>query len=252
MKKIAIFLLLLLSLTSIQAQNQDSLQVSQEKEKGILSKYTDNLNYYTITLLMTIESSFIPFPSEVIVPPAAYKACIEGEQLHVTNNKFVNVLFVILCATLGALLGACINYFLALGLGRPVLYWFVETKVGHLCMLNSKKLQTAEDYFIKKGNISTLIGRLIPAVRQLISIPAGLAKMKIPAFLFYTALGATIWNIILAILGYLASGQQELIEKYSHEFSIVILSAIAIGICYVVFKAFFKKKKNSDSANVAE
>lgn len=252
MKKITVFLILLLGLTSIQAQTQDSLKIPQEEKKGILSKYTDNLNYFTVTLLMTVESSFIPFPSEVVVPPAAYKACIEGEQLYVTDSKFLNVLFVVLFASLGALIGACINYFLALWLGRPVLYWFVETKVGHLCMLNSKKLQTAEEYFVKRGKISTFIGRLIPAVRQLISIPAGLARMKLHTFFFYTFLGATIWNIVLAILGYVASGQQELIEKYSHELSLIIIAVIIIGICYVVFKAFFKKKSNPNSENVSE
>lgn len=247
MKKALIYLTLFFGIINLQAQTTDTIEQASAPKKGIISQYTNNLNYYTITLLMTIESSFIPFPSEIVVPPAAYKACIEGEQLYISDNKLINILLVVLFATLGALLGACINYALAIWLGRPILYWFVETKVGHLCMLNSRKLQIAEEYFIKKGNISTFIGRLIPAVRQLISIPAGLSKMKLPTFLFYTFLGAGIWNIVLAILGYLASGQQEIIEKYSHELSIIILSIVAIGICYVIIKALFKKKKTTDS-----
>ena len=129
----------------------------------------DNLNYWTITLLMTIESSFIPFPSEVVVPPAAYNAAA-GE---------LNIYMVVLCATIGACLGALINYGLALWIGRPLVYKFADSRLGRLLLLSGEKIEVAEKYFRDHGVVSTLVGRLIPAVRQLISIPAGLAKMKL-------------------------------------------------------------------------
>ena len=136
----------------------------------------DHLNYATITLLMTIESSFIPFPSEVVVPPAAYMAAVNSE---------MNILLVVLFATLGADLGALINYFLAKWLGRPIVYKFANSRIGHMCLIDEAKVQHAEEYFDKHGALSTFIGRLIPAVRQLISIPAGLARMKLGTFIFY-------------------------------------------------------------------
>lgn len=156
----------------------------------------DHLNYWTITLLMTIESSFIPFPSEVVVPPAAYKAAV---------NEELNIYLVVLFATLGANLGAIINYYLARWLGRPIVYKFANSRFGHMCLIDEAKVQHAEEYFDKHGALSTFIGRLIPAVRQLISIPAGLARMKLHTFLIYTTLGAGLWNTILAAIGYYLS-----------------------------------------------
>ena len=156
----------------------------------------DNLNYTTVTTFMAIESSFIPFPSEAVVPPAAWKAAVTGE---------MNVFLVVLFATLGALLGALFNYFLALWLGRPIVYKFANSRFGHMCLIDEEKVKYAEEYFDKHGAISTIIGRLVPAVRQLISIPAGLARMGLGRFLLYTTLGAGSWNIILAILGYYMS-----------------------------------------------
>ena len=142
----------------------------------------DNLNYWTITLLMTIESSFIPFPSEVVVPPAAWKAAAGSSDL--------NIYLVVLFATIGACLGALVNYFLAKWLGRPIIYKFANSRLGHMCLIDEQKVKHAENYFDKHGAISTFVGRLIPAVRQLISIPAGLAQMKMGPFLLFTALGA--------------------------------------------------------------
>ena len=156
---------------------------------GFIEWCLENLNYWTVTLLMAIESSFIPFPSEVVVPPAAYKAAATGE---------LNVWLVILSATLGALIGAFINYFLALWLGKPIVYKFANSRFGHMCLLDEQKVMKAEDYFIRHGAIATLVGRLVPAVRQLISIPAGLARMNIAKFALYTAIGAGIWNAVLA------------------------------------------------------
>ena len=149
----------------------------------------DHLNYWTITLLMAIESSFIPFPSEVVVPPAAYKSAVSNE---------MNVFLVVFFATVGANIGAMINYYLAKWLGRPIIYKFANSRIGHMCLIDEAKVQKAEQYFEERGALSTFIGRLIPAVRQLISIPAGLARMKMGTFLLYTTLGAGIWNAILA------------------------------------------------------
>ncbi|MCR4964909.1 MAG: DedA family protein [Bacteroidales bacterium] len=213
----------------------------------VINWYNGHLNYGTVTLLMTIESSFIPFPSEVIVPPAAYQACnADNTALFTTSSKVVNVLLVILFSTLGALLGATINYFLALLLGRPIVYWFADSKVGHLLLLNSAKIKKAEDYFIEHGKSSTLIGRLIPAIRQLISIPAGLAKMNFGVFILFTAIGASLWNTILAFLGYLAHGQQDLIEQYNSELKIVLWILCFAFVGYLIYKGV----KSSRAAKV--
>ncbi|MDR2979159.1 MAG: DedA family protein [Bacteroidales bacterium] len=206
--------------------------------------YMDHLNYGTVTLLMTVESSFIPFPSEVVVPPAAYAACnSENVSLYKTDSKFINITLVVLFATLGAILGALINYSLAYFLGRPIVYWFVDSKLGHLCMLNGEKVKKAEDYFVAHGNASTFIGRLVPGIRQLISIPAGLAKMKLLPFILYTSLGAGVWNIILSVLGYIAHGQRDIIDKYSHELSLILLGLGMLFMAYLIIQAFRKKKK---------
>lgn len=195
----------------------------------------DNLNYWTITLLMAIESSFIPFPSEVVVPPAAYKAA--------GGNSDLNVYLVVLFATIGANIGALINYYLAYFVGRPIVYKFANSRFGHMCLIDEDKVKHAEVYFEKHGALSTFIGRLIPAVRQLISIPAGLAKMNIVTFLTFTALGAGIWNTILAVLGYIAAGQSDLIDKYSHELSYILIGLGILFVAYLIFKAVRKKKK---------
>ena len=184
MKKTIVFLLLTCLSFSIMAQTVAQDTVVREEKASITDKvidwYNGHLNYGTVTLLMAVESSFIPFPSEVIVPPAAYQACnSDNPALYKTDSKFLNVLLIILFATLGALIGAIINYVLALVLGRPIVYWFADSKVGHFLLLSGEKVQKAEKYFIDNGRSSTLIGRLIPAVRQLISIPAGLSKMNI-------------------------------------------------------------------------
>ena len=233
----------------VQAQTTDTLEKESATQR-VISWYNSHLNYGTVTLLMTIESSFIPFPSEVIVPPAAYQACnSDNAALHVTPSKFVNVLLVILFATLGALIGALINYVLALLLGRPIIYWFADSKVGHLLLLDSAKVEKAEEYFREHGNISTLVGRFIPAIRQLISIPAGLAKMHIGKFILFTSIGAAAWNTVLAILGYVAHGQKDLIDKYNHELTIALLVLVTLGIVYVVIKWIVSARKRKASDN---
>ena len=253
MKKALTILMLLWVFVPAFARTTQPVE-QQEKESAtgrVISWYNDHLNYGTITLLMTIESSFIPFPSEVIVPPAAYQACnSDNEALYATSSKFVNVLLVILFATLGALIGALINYVLALWLGRPIIYWFADSKVGHLLLLDKEKVIKAEDYFREHGNISTLVGRFIPAIRQLISIPAGLAKMHIGMFILFTSLGAAVWNTVLAILGYVAHGQKDLIDKYNHELTIALLAVFAIGVGYVIVKWIVsaRKRKSTESS----
>lgn len=203
-----------------------------EYVQTIVDWYMGNMNYFSITLLMMIESSFIPFPSEVVVPVAAWKAS-QGE---------LNIYLVILFSTLGALIGALINYFLAVTLGRVLVYKFADTRFAHMCLIDREKVEKAEAYFVKNGNISTFIGRLIPGIRQLISIPAGLAKMNIGAFCLYTTLGALIWNIVLAIVGYVAHGQMDIIKKYSSELSYILLIVAVLFVVYLIYNGLKKKK----------
>lgn len=199
--------------------------------------YLDNMNYGNITLLMAIESSFIPFPSEVVVPPAAYKAAASGE---------LNVWLVVFFATLGALSGAFINYFLAVWLGRPIVYKFANSRIGHMCLLDEQKVVKAEEFFVRYGVAATLVGRLVPAVRQLISIPAGLARMNIAKFALFTAIGAGLWNGVLAALGYFLEAvvpEDQLIAtvtKYSHEIGYGIIAVVVLALAFIIYKGVKK------------
>ncbi|MDR0796319.1 MAG: DedA family protein [Tannerella sp.] len=196
----------------------------------------DHMNYGTVALLMTVESScFVPFPSEIVVPPAAYKASQEDSNM--------NIIWVVVFATIGALAGALINYYFALWVGRPIVYKFAGSRLGRMCLLSPKKIQRAENYFIKHGNSTTFICRLIPGIRQVISVPAGFAKMSILPFILYTTLGAGIWNIILAVLGYLAHGQADLIHQYSKEISYIMLILGVFFVLYLLYIGFVKKNK---------
>jgi membrane protein DedA with SNARE-associated domain len=201
----------------------------------------DHLNYWTVTLFMAIESSFIPFPSEAVVPPAAWKAAVTGE---------MSLVLVILFATLGAIIGALINYFLAMWLGRPIVYKFANSRIGHMCLIDEAKVQNAEAYFDKHGAISTFVGRLVPAVRQLISIPAGLARMGMGRFLLYTTLGAGTWNVILGVLGYYMASIPGLqteeavmnkVKEYSSEIGLVFLVLALFIVGYLIYKGYKKK-----------
>ena len=205
--------------------------------QGILDWYMANLNYFTVALLMTIESSFIPFPSEVIIPFAAFKAA-QGE---------LNVFLVIVSGTIGALIGALFNYYLSKYLGRPIIYKFAGSTFGKMCLLSPEKVEHAEQYFVKNGKSSTFIGRLIPAVRQLISVPAGLSNMNIRDFILYTLAGATLWNIILGIIGYFLYDVKDQIFPYLQEI------LIGIGILFVVYlivKGYRNKRKEGDKTTV--
>jgi membrane protein DedA with SNARE-associated domain len=200
----------------------------------------ENMNYGVITLFMAIESSFIPFPSEIIIIPAAYIAAQTGT---------LNVYLVVLFGTLGALIGSQVNYWLAYWLGRPIVYRFAKSRLAHLLLINERKVVYAEEYFDKHGAISTLIGRLIPAVRQLISIPAGLAKMKMPSFVFFTLLGAGVWNSILAALGYLIPDKDLVItsvERYSGYFKIALGVLIVVGFAYWMWEVYKSGKQTKE------
>ena len=242
MKKLIIFLTLATFFATASAQEvADTANVSILEQ--VENWYAEHMNYATITALMAVESSFIPFPSEIVIPPAAYVAGIEGSSLHTTDNYTINVLLIVLFGTLGAMVGAIINYLLAMWLGRPIVYAFADSKLGHLCLLSGEKVKKAEDYFNDHGKVSTFVGRLIPGIRQLISIPAGLCKMHFGWFLFYTFLGAGIWNMVLALIGYLTRGQKELIDAYSHELSMVIMALFGLAIVYIIAKTIIKKCK---------
>ena len=197
----------------------------------------DNLNYWTVALGMILESSIIPFPSELVVTPAAYHAAA----------GHLNVFLVVLFATLGADIGAIINYVGSYYLGRPIVYAFANSKFGHACMLNEDKVKKSEDYFNEHGVLATLTGRLIPVIRQLISVPAGLAKMNFFVFLGYTTLGAGIWNCVLAALGWWMHSfikEEELvsaIEQYDSQLKIAIFSIVGLVILYFVGKKLLKK-----------
>lgn len=189
------------------------------------------MTYINIIILMAIESSFIPFPSEIVIPPAAVLA----------SQGRLNIFLVVLAGVFGSLIGAMFNYYFAYFLGRPVIYKFVNSKLGKLFLLNEHSVKKSEEYFNKNGSISTLIGRLIPGIRQLISLPAGLAKMNIWSFLFFTFLGSLLWNSILGALGYFIGTNKELLAKYYKEISIILLILGTITIAIILF---IKNKNN--------
>ncbi len=238
------FALALISLFAVAAFAEPTVadtvaQAVPVKSTGIYTQiidwYNEHLNYWSIALLMAVESSFIPFPSELVVPPAAYKALQPGSGL--------SIVLIVIAASAGALVGAYINYFLAKFLGRPIIYKFADSRLGHFLLLDTQKLEKAENYFREHGAISTFVGRLITVIRQLISIPAGIANMKLIPFTLYTFLGATIWNCVLAGLGYLAHGQKDIIEKYNSELAIALLAFGALFIGYMVWNAIKTTKK---------
>ena len=193
--------------------------------------YMANLNYFSIALLMLIESTFLPLPSEVVIPFAAYKA----------GQGDLNVFIVVLAGTLGALSGSLINYTLAYYLGRPLVYKFAESRLGKLFLLSKEKVVHAEEYFIRNGKTSTFIGRLVPGIRHLISIPAGLARMSLRDFMMFTFIGAGIWNIILAIIGYYLYAVREQIFPYVGH---ILVGVGLIFVVYLIIKARKNRKKS--------
>lgn len=208
---------------------------------NVVQWYGHHVSYTAVGALMTVESSFIPFPSEIVIPPAVMVAADPA-----TDND-MKIWLIVLVGTLGALLGAYINYFLSRWLGRPIIYKFVDSKWGHALRLSGEKMERAEKYFNEHGIVSTLVGRLIPVIRQLISIPAGLSKMNIGTFSFFTFLGAAIWNCVLALLGFLAvkAGGMDFIYKYSGLLSKVIIVLFAVAVLFFIVRSIIRKRKQS-------
>lgn len=184
--------------------------------------------YLGIFVLMAIESSFIPFPSEIVLIPAGYLAS-QGE---------MRLELIFLAALLGSLVGAFINYFGALYIGRTFLL-----RYGKYFFISQENLAKMDAFFQQHGHISTFTGRLIPGIRQLISIPAGLAQMNLKVFVLYTALGAGIWSAILIALGYFIGENQELIKHYLHEITLGTLGFIVVAI--LVYVVRFKRRTGS-------
>jgi len=195
---------------------------------GLASLVVDiiaKIGYWGVLFLMVVESSFIPFPSEVIIPPAAYLA----QQGH------MNIILVILAGIVGSVMGALINYYLALTLGRKIIHILCEKKFCRFLLITPQKLEKSETYFLKYGKISTLVGRLVPWVRQLISIPAGFSKMKLSSFVLYTSLGSSIWVVILAVLGYSVGYNHGRVEKYISEISMFfVVLAVVLLISFII------------------
>ena len=201
----------------------------------MIAWYMEHVTYWTIALMMAIESTFIPLPSEIVIPPAAYKAA----------NGDLNIFLVIFSGTFGALCGALFNYYFAKLLGNRLLMKFAGTRLAKMMMVSPATIEKSERYFQKHGKISTLIGRLVPGIRHLISLPAGLANMNIKDFILYTVIGSMSWNIILALMGYFFYTQKELLDKY---FSHISIGLLALGLSYVAFliyKAVKRKKANA-------
>lgn len=205
--------------------------------------FTQNATYVFVFLFMTLESSFVPFPSEVVVPPAAYVACAG-----IGAGENMNVWGVVFFATLGALAGAFINYYLAMWVGRPIVYRFADTRFAHACLIDRQKVDKAEAYFDRHGAASTFFGRLIPVIRQLISIPAGISRMNVATFTLFTALGGLVWNAILAALGYwlsLTIPPQDLfdkVEEYNKYLTWGGFILLGVIILYILWNAFRPKK----------
>lgn len=206
---------------------------------NFISSLLDNLNYWTILFLMLLESTVVPVPSEFVVAPAAYHAA--------SGN--LNVVLVVLAATVGADIGATINYVASYYLGRPIIYRFANSKLGKMCLLNQEKVEKSEKYFYDHGVVATLTGRLLPGIRHLISIPAGLSKMHYGKFLFYTTIGAGCWHSILAVLGWYLHAivpenqLNDKITEYSEYIKITLIAAVLIAVLYFAAKAIIKKSR---------
>lgn len=199
-----------------------------------------NLNYATVYFLMLLESTVVPVPSELVVAPAAYHSAA----------GHINIWLVILFATLGAMTGASINYLAGYYLGRPIIYKFANSRLGHLCLLNQSKVEKSEKYFDDHGMVATITGRLIPGIRHLISIPAGLAKMNYWKFLLYTTIGAGAWHAILALLGWYLHDvvpEEQLNDKileYGEYIKVAICLVAAIALVYFIIRYLVRRHRS--------
>ena len=205
----------------------------------IITSLLANLNYGTIFFLMLLESTVVPVPSEFVVTPAAYYAA-GGNQ---------DVFLVILVATVGADFGASLNYLVAYYVGRPVIYRFANSRWGKMCLLNQEKVERSERYFDRHGIAATLTGRLIPGIRHLISIPAGLAKMDYWKFLLYTTIGAGLWHAILALLGWYlhrivpAEQLNDKIAEYAEYIKLGIVALVVLAAGYFALRALVRRTR---------
>lgn len=236
--------LLLMSNTCFAQDATQAVAAQPSWAENLYFWFKDHMNYWTILVLMAIESSVIPLPSEVVVPPAAY--------FSLQANSSLDFWLVILVATAGAYLGSAINYGLSMIIGRPIIYAFADSKFGHFLHLSKEKMEKAEQYFQKKGSVSIFFGRLLPAVRHLISIPAGLSRMNFGTFSFFTIIGAGIWNVVLAALGYLLyrvvpddSQFFAQLEHYNHYLKIAGFALLGIAVAYIIYKVYKNKKNKS-------
>ena len=189
---------------------------------------------------MMLESTVVPVPSELVVSPAAYHAA----------GGHLNIFLVILFATIGACMGATLNYLAGYYLGRPIIYRFANSHIGHLCLLSQKKVEKSETYFNDHGMVATITGRLLIGIRHLISIPAGLARMTYWKFLLYTAIGAGLWNVILAALGWWMHSVvpedqlEEKIEEYGDYIKWGLIILVMLVIVFFIGRYLWKKHQN--------
>ena len=192
----------------------------------VLLNFAAQIGYWGIVLLMTLESSFIPFPSELVIPPAAYLAA-QGQ---------LNIWLVILAGVVGSILGAVFNYFLAYYLGRPLIYRLAKKPWARFLLISDKQIAKAEYFFNRYDRASTFFGRLVPVVRQLISLPAGFVRMSLSRFIVYTFLGSLIWSAVLAALGYFFGANEELWHSYYQEISWVIIIFAMLLAFYLIYR----------------
>ena len=188
--------------------------------------YIGDMGYLGIFLLMFLESTFFPFPSEVVMIPAGYLA-YQGE---------MNLYLIILVGIVGSVAGALLNYYLAHSLGRRLML-----KYGKYVFIKEETLDKLETFFHKHGEISTFTGRLIPGIRQLISLPAGLARMNLAKFSLFTALGAGIWVVVLVVLGYLVGSNEALISEYLK--SATLIALVSVGLITLFYVVRYRRRK---------
>ena len=205
-----------------------------------ITSLLSNLNYATVYFLMLLESTVVPVPSELVVAPAAYHSAA----------GHINIWLVILFATLGAMTGASINYLAGYYLGRRIIYRFANRRLGHLCLRNESKVEKSEKYCDGPGMVATITGRLIPGIRHLISIPAGLAKMNYWKFLLYTTIGAGAWHAILALLGWYLHDvvpEEQLNDKileYGEYIKVAICLVAAVALVYFIIRYLVRRHRS--------
>ena len=205
-----------------------------------MSSLLGNLNYGTIFLLMLLESTVVPIPSELVVAPAAYHAA----------GGHLDIVLIIVAATVGADIGASVNYAAGYYLGRPLIYRFADSRWGSMCFLNRGKVERSEKFFYDHGVTATITGRLVPGIRHLISIPAGLSRMRYWKFLLFTTLGAGFWHCILAGLGWYlhsvvpADRLNDKILEYADHIKVVIAGVVAVALFYWCVKSVVRRRRS--------